>query len=225
MAPDDAGIAPTHSPDRDEQKTSHKDLARLNDVLQRDVAKWTKMYEDLREVQRQTETKLRDRIEELRRDEVSTRKETADLRTRLERAEANYRELVKAAEDTAETGDPAATARTHRLALVQSHAELSQSYDTLFRQMEQKQEALDAMSRARQEAEQRAEEEVRRMEERLHQERDLADLARNQYAEMEEAYHQLVRSYRDMNDRFIRLHQEKNATHRDGASGPGSRGA
>lgn len=199
---------------------SFKELSLRNDALQREVRKWTKMYEDLRETHQSMERSLRDRIDEARRSETAARDEIREIRARLQRSEASYRRLIdatQAAEGESETD----AIRAQLMALVESHSELSRSLDALFHQLQQKGEALEAMTRARQEAEQRAEGEIQRMEQRLKGEQEIAARAVAQFHAIEEAHQQLVRAYRDMNDRFIRLHQQVEAATSSGKTRSG----
>jgi chromosome segregation ATPase len=195
-----------------------KDLAMRNDSLQREVAKWTKMYEDLRENHVTVERALRQRIEDSRRSEAAARDEIRDLRRRVERSELDYRNLINATQGAEGEEGAADPDRARLMAMVEANAELSRSLDTLFAQLQEKGEAITAMARARAEAEQRAEEDIRRMEARVKEEQAIAARAVARHTELEEAHQQLVRAYRNMNDRFIRLHQQVEAASSSGGA-------
>ncbi len=193
-----------------------KDLAVRNDTLQRELTKWTKMYEDERSSAETIEAKLNARIDELRRNEGVVNSEMDNLSRRLQLTERNYEEVLVASR-LSEAEDPEAASRSQLMALIESHNELSQKYDSLFQQLQDKNEQIEALSKIAKEADRRADQRVSDMEKRLKEEQELADKARGQFAEIESSHHDLVKAYRDMNDRFIRFRQQGDGS---GAANP-----
>ncbi|MBU1909146.1 MAG: hypothetical protein KJ726_03780, partial [Verrucomicrobia bacterium] len=85
---------------------------------------------------------------------------------------------------------------------------LSRRYDALMSQFTAKslevQEAREACVRAEEEAKQS----LRQMETVAQREKEEAHLARKRLAEVEDAHLQLVKSYRELNDRYIRAREQ-----------------
>ena len=98
------------------------------------------------------------------------------------------------------SGQPAQT-----LALIQSYQELSERYDNLVQQLTAKSGEIQGLLESRNQTEQRAAEQVHHMEEVLKREREEADAARRRATELEQSHLDLVRAYRELNDRFIRF--------------------
>lgn len=185
---------------------SYRELATNADNLQREVAKWKKLYEEERDGTRKREETLQQRIEELRANESAARAQLEEVNRRLRHTQRSYDMVARAGEE-AEGGRESVTAMQISV-LMDSHNELSQSYDTLFTQLEAKAEELEGLMTERKEIESRAAERVQGMEATLKREQEEADRARRQLAEMQQSHFQLVKSYREMNDRFIRIRQE-----------------
>ena len=189
---------------------SYKELATTIDNLEKDIARWQKLYDDEREAARKREETLKQRIEELRVNEASALTRLEDVNRRLRHTQRSYDMMAKAAE-SADPNDPESVVALQMSVLMDSHNELSQSYDTLFTQLQAKAEELDRLMASRRETETRAEERIEQMEAILKREQEEADRARRQLADMQQSHFQLVKSYREMNDRFIRLRQQLTA--------------
>ena len=91
------------------------------------------------------------------------------------------------------------------LALIQSYQELSERYDNLVQQLTSKSQEIQSVLESRAQAEKYAAEQVRRTEEVVQREREESDLARRRATELEQSHLDLVRAYRELNDRFIRF--------------------
>ena len=186
---------------------SYKDLAKANDTLRKEILKWKTMHEEERESARKRELNLTERINELRRRERAALSRQEDLARRLEHTERGYEMIVKAAESAAGEGEQSAVAAQMSI-LMDSHNKLSQSYDTLFQQLQEKTQELNQILENRRDLENQSGERIRAMENTLKCEQENADRARHQLAEMQQSHFQLVKSYREMNDRVIRFRQK-----------------
>jgi hypothetical protein len=130
-------------------------------------------------------------------------KDLAAEKDRIEQEFRAYRQQMEAAPVEESGGE-----RQTTVALMNAAHDLSRNYDLLLRQFQDKAQELQAALETKAAVEQDAEEHMRRMEEALHRERLEAQQARRRLAELEQAHFELVKSYRDMNDRLIRLRQE-----------------
>jgi chromosome segregation ATPase len=175
------------------------------DSLTKEASKWKNMYEEERTSARGIEERLTDRIEDLRRSEAEALTHLDDANRRLVDLERNYQRLAKVTDNETSGQD----LRAELALVITSHNELSQNYDTLLSQLQQKTVELDAMVEQRLQVELDSAERVRRMEGILKREQEEANRAREQFSQIQESHQNLVKSYRDMNDRFIRFRQER----------------
>lgn len=172
---------------------------------QKEARKWQVMYEQERSDARDREDKLSLRIEEFQKSEAEMRSMLSATTRRLATVEENYAKLVKAAESKNGENDVALAGQLG--GMLQAYGDLSQSYDTLFSQLDQRNDELSAAVDARKELEQVADKRFTELEEMVYQEQKSADQARRELMTLQTTYHQLVRSYREMNDRFIAWRQ------------------
>ena len=124
------------------------------------------------------------------------------LRDALSAAEARIHELE-------ERPAPAAPAPPADNGLMDSYRELSANYDRLLNQLDEKSQELTQTIEANNRV-------IRDMESRMTGaleaatvDRAAADGVRLRLAELEQTHRDLVRSYRDLNDRYIRLRQQQ----------------
>jgi|GEM_PF-748942 DNA repair exonuclease SbcCD ATPase subunit len=158
----------------------------------KDAQKWKKLYED----EHRQRTELEEKFEQ----------ENRTLRDQLFEAQSARDKLAHRmhAFQTGSDGNDDERFQT----LVVSYESLSESYDALLRQLHEKTEALNQAQEHRAESERLADERVKQLENRLTREREECVKARRQLAELETTHLQLVRSYREMNDRYIRSRQQ-----------------
>ncbi len=91
---------------------------------------------------------------------------------------------------------------------MESYQHFSKNYASLMQQLREKTEELNRLRASRGNSEEESSTRLRQMEERMQQEREEADKARQRLAELESTHMEVVRSYRDLNDRYIRLRQQ-----------------
>ena len=176
-----------------------KEIARSKDQFEREATKWRKMYEDERERADRAEKLVEERVEEWRRSELASRQTIEQLQHSIALLEKKIL-LMEQTLDSDSNGQPAQT-----LALVQSYQELSERYDNLLQQLTLKSEEITSVLESRTQTEKYAAEQVQHMEELARREREEADVARRRAAELEQGHLDLVRAYRELNDRFIRF--------------------
>ena len=177
-----------------------KEIARSKDHFEREAVKWRKMYEEERERAERTEKTADERVEALRKNELASTLTIEQLQRTIGQLEkkATLMEQTLAATDS--NGQSAQI-----LALIQSYQELSERYDNLVQQLTSKSQEIQSVLESRAQAEKYAAEQVRRTEEVVQREREESDLARRRATELEQSHLDLVRAYRELNDRFIRF--------------------
>jgi len=177
-----------------------KEIARSKDHFEREAQKWKQMYEDERRRADKAEQTAETRVEELRRGELSSRLTIEQHQRTIAQLEKKITLMEQSMASADSSGQPAQT-----LALIQSYQELSERYDNLVQQLTAKSGEIQGLLESRNQTEQRAAEQVHHMEEVLKREREEADAARRRATELEQSHLDLVRAYRELNDRFIRF--------------------
>jgi hypothetical protein len=187
-----------------------KEIAQSKDFFEREANKWRKMYEDEHASSLRRENELTQRFDEMRKNELSSRLAIEQKQRKLAHLEESYNTLKQTVESNS-TDDNT----TQLVALMESYQEMSLQFDTLMQQLTAKSREIQTLIESRSEAEKRAEEQIKRMEEIVRRERAEADSARSRVAEMEETHLNLGKAYRDLNERFIRM-REQNPSMRSG---------
>ena len=206
--PDRAGApqpAATSAPPKSsaDPKAEWKAIASSKDFYERESSKWKKMYEDEHENGLRRENALNERIETLRKSELAARMQLEQVERKLGQAEEKYRILKQ----TVEAGGAQSSSGV-TVEIVEAYNELSERYESLAEQIAAKSTEVKALVESRAQAEKGAEEQIKRTEEIVRREREEADNARKRMSDMEEDHQQLVRAYRELNARFIRLRQQ-----------------
>ena len=191
-----------------------KDMAGKRDFFEKETQKWKRLHNDAIAAAQKRESELVERNEHLRREELAARMQLEQTQLSLVKLEKTLKQIG----DTTVFRSDAEATTAQRAALFDAYNELSQRCGTLMDQLNSKsaelEEMLQSQDRIRSEAEQR----VLTMEANMHKEREDADRARKRALQLEEDHLQLLRSFRDLNDRYIRLRQQ--ATHVPSAENP-----
>jgi hypothetical protein len=174
-------------------------------AARKEANKWRVMYDQERADARAREDHLHQRLEEFCRSESETRAILSATTRRLAALEANYAALMQAAESG--NGRNGVGPAAQFGGMLQAYTDLSQSYDHLQIQLEQREAELAEVQQARAELERVADERFTELEAMVCREQENAREARRQLAVLQTAHRQLVRSYRDMNDRYITWRQ------------------
>lgn len=177
-----------------------KEIARSKDHFEREAVKWRKMYEEERERAERTEKTADERVEALRKNELASTLTIEQLQRTIGQLEKKAALMEQTLAATDSNGQSAQI-----LALIQSYQELSERYDNLVQQLTSKSQEIQSVLESRAQAEKYAAEQVRRTEEVVQREREESDLARRRATELEQSHLDLVRAYRELNDRFIRF--------------------
>ena len=183
-----------------------REMALRKDSSEREALKWKTLYEDERERNRKEQQAFNERMEGLRKSELAARMQLEMAERKLLAADENlklFRQTI-----SSDTAHPQAA---QMLPLVESYNELSQRYDSLMQQMVAKSEEIQTLLESRKITEEHAEEQIKSMREIARRDREEADEARRKLAEIEQDHMELVKVYRELNDRFIRMRQESMA--------------
>ena len=194
------------------------DLKQKFYALHREASKWRLMYEQEQAGARAREDDLQARMKQCQESETEMRGLVTTTAQRLAAVEKNYAALMQATETMNGDGDVSLAGQLG--SLLQAYTDLSQGYDALQDELEQRNRELAAAQEAHRELERLADERFSEMEEMVCRAQEDAERARRNLGTLQASYQQLVRSYRDMNDRFIAWRQKITG----GPSGPGRTG-
>lgn len=135
-----------------------------------------------------------------------------DLQNRIKELQESELNLLKTLETTREKAvlaeKKSGGASGDYSSIVQSYDDLSKNYDLLMEQFSAKSTDLAAAFATVDKLKRETEERANRLEETLKREREEAEVGRLRLQKAEEAHLELVRSYRELNDRYIRFRQK-----------------
>ncbi len=176
-----------------------KQVAQSKDTYEKEARKWKQLFDEERASQEQVEKALNEQIRDLR-------SRLMEAETARERMAFQINQMERRME-SARTAKSEEGSETTPGELWDAYNNLSTNYDSLLQQLKEKSEELRELVATREENERLADSRMKQMDDLLQRERKEADKARRRLEELEEAHLQLVRSYREMNDRFIRMRQ------------------
>jgi len=182
-----------------------KELSLKNDLMAKEITKLKTMYEEEHRAGQELEDRMNERIGESKRNEADALVHQEDTARRLHHMELNYKKLT----DFTEEGGSEDDLKGQFALLITSHNELSQSYDTLLTQLHQKTQEIDRMMAERHQIENEVSDRIQAMEAITKREQDEAARMRQQFVRIQATHLQLVKSYREMNDRIIRYRQQQ----------------
>lgn len=173
-----------------------KEIRNLSDQREKEIARLKQLLDDETARSKRHEADLQQRIRTLESEGLQLLKTIESARDRAALAERK----------TNGTGGPGGPGDYG--SLVQSYDDLTKNYDLLMDQFAAKSGDLATAYAAMETLKQETEERIARVESTLRAERADADKARQRLAKAEEAHLELVRSYRELNDRYIRYRQK-----------------
>jgi hypothetical protein len=182
-----------------------RELESRRDAAQTDGSStWRAKYEAGQQALRESERAAEARIREL------TGRE-AELARNLEAAERKVRQLQEEAISNAPARGVPGQENLDAASLLKSYNDLNRNYENLLERLRAKQEEHKAALAAIAKLEQDAAERTDHLETETEQERIEVENLRAQLAESQKNHQDLVRAYRDLNDRYIRLRQQSDA--------------
>jgi uncharacterized protein YdcH (DUF465 family) len=207
VAPEPAAAAPEPTPAPEppppQKNAEWKEMAAKRDHFEKETHRWKRLYSDLQSSAQKREGELNERIEHLRREELAAR-------TQLEQTQISLTKLqrtVKQISDATVFPTAGESATAQRTALLDAYNELSRRCDALVDQINAKSAELEELMQNQLRIKDEADQRVQTVEANLRKEREEADRARKRALMLEEDHLQLLRSFRDLNDRYIRLRQ------------------
>ena len=133
--------------------------------------------------------------------------EAPRLRQALAKAEERIAELETKCQAVAKV--EMADGPVDTATLLQSFRELSQNYDRLLGKLNTKSEELSAALESHARATKDLKTQLATAQDNAQKDRRETDALRVRYVELEQAHVEVVRAYRDLNDRYIRLRQQQ----------------
>lgn len=178
------------------------DSENLRDIPQ-EVRKWQKLHEAERDDHIQTKARSQKQIDELKADLYAAYSDRDRLLYRASQAEHLYR---KSQTDEKQQRIVAGSSVQEPTQLEEAHEQLLANYERLLREVEQQHAEIARLQQTPQQP--RADENQNRLNElqaQVERERGQRELAVSRSEELEATYAELLKSYRELNDRYIRL--------------------
>lgn len=186
-----------------------KSLRALADEREKEILRLKQTIDTQTSQESKIEAELRARIKELQASEL----------TLLKTLESEREKTAKTERKTA--SGAVTTGGSDYASIVQSYDDLSKNYDLLMEQFAAKSSDLATAYAAAEKLKKEFEDRLARLEETLKTERADATTARARLSKSEEAHLELVRSYRDLNDRYVRYRQKMESPAAPAAAAPG----
>jgi len=202
-APPAAATPTVLTPPPPSKNAEWKEMAGKRDLFEKETHRWKRLYADLQASSTKREQELAERAEHLRREELSAR-------TQLEQTQMSLQKLqqtIKQISDVTVFPTAAEASAAQRAAILDAYNELSRRCDTLMDQLNAKSIELEALEQSQQRIKEEADQRVQTVEANMRKEREDADRTRKRALLLEEDHLQLLRSFRDLNDRYIRMRQ------------------
>ena len=192
----EAAPMPAAAPDR---TLSWQAVARERDRLEREAAKWRSLCE-----KEQTEvTRLDRELKELQRTREQDR---ISAQTMAEHMEREILTLKRQQEEMAR-GAPGGDA-----GLFAAYRDLTRNYEILADRFTSKADQLQTAEATMEDLRNQYEERLRVAEEQLARERHAHNTARRQLTDVEKSQLEIVQSFRDLNDRYVRLREQMSSS-------------
>lgn len=189
------GQVPAAAPERAAGGANEDELEtiRLKEELEAERSAAGRLREELERLKTQAEErerKLSDQLAEATSKEIASRSARDELRRKVAELEGRL-------------GPDPGGASTD----ISAYSELSASYDRLVEQLTARTAELKSAQEARALVHKESDERVRMAEDRVRRLQEESDELRRKLAELTDSHVQLVKAYRDLNDRFIRSRQ------------------
>jgi hypothetical protein len=166
----------------------------------RDANKWKQLYETEKAHRLEDVAKVEKQTEELK---TLLHETLSDRDRQLYRASQAERKLKK----LEESGDPAGESPADDHELQAAYDRLHQNYENALRQLEEKTKALAALQEEQQARSSETVAGLYAVREELAAEQERNEHMQQQLAQKEREHVELLRSFRDLNDRFIQLRE------------------
>lgn len=176
----------------------------LRDVP-RETLKWQRLHESEKKDRLRTEEQLKRQIAELKADLQTAYSDRDRLLYRASQAERLYRQIT-GEEDQKKT--VAGSSLPAHSDAEETHQQLLENYEKLLEQMQQKNQEIEQLRQIANQPAGQDEKKIAELKAELETERNNQSDIRARLAELEATHASLLKDYREMNDRFIRLRDQ-----------------
>lgn len=178
--------------------------------IPKEVLKWQRLYQTERDQRMEAEDRLQKQILNLKTDLQSAYSEKDRSLYRASQAEKKLKRLRQANETQPSAAGEGGIQGSTDSSVNESYQRLRENYDEILKQLQDQNEELTRLRAVRPaQRSSAADLRVKEMEEQLAYERSSRDDALARLADLEQTHMKLLKSFRDMNDQFIRLRDQQ----------------
>lgn len=185
-------------------------LQKEKDQLEKEMLRWKQLYDEESNKSGEREQELREDISQLRKQELSARKEAENWKLECERRTKNY-DMLKADLDQhfgSEHNNQDQGFSLFIAGILESYNDLSSQYDQLASRYEERCREEKRLLETQELLQQETQTRIRLAGEEAEREREAAQTAQHRYLELESTYQSLLRAYREINDRYVQLREK-----------------
>lgn len=176
--------------------------------IPKEVLKWQRLHQSEKDHRLEVEDRLQKQIIELKSDLQNIYSEKDRYLYRASQAERKLKRLQQAHEENPESSGKSA-AHDGDPSLREAYQRLTENYDDVLEQLKEKSDELTKLRSSRPgQISSSADLRVKELEVQLEFERTSRDDALARLADLEQTHMKLLKSFRDMNDQFIRLRDQ-----------------
>ncbi len=181
-----------------ESRSDWSDIKRDADRQQKEAERWKRLYQEVVDASESRENTLKQQVRELL---MEQQKLTAELRNEHSTVARLKKNIETIEQSLANNGEDAL--RKKHIALLNSYSDLSAQFEDLSEQVSALSEQLDKTRTAEEESRKRCEESIMLIKADMEREREKADDATKNLVSLERSYSELLRNYRELNNRLI----------------------
>jgi chromosome segregation ATPase len=171
---------------------------------------WEVLYHEETAKAEAVEKELREQLRSQHGEMLELSTELDEVRSKLAKQEKINAEFENFSRLADSGGDDRITVMKGQFKhLLDSYNQISQQYENLSRHAEDQTRELEQLRLSQSTIQKNADKRIADMTAELQHEREEADKARSKLTHFEKNYTELLRSYRDMNDKLVKLRQEK----------------
>jgi hypothetical protein len=170
------------------------------DQWEKGARKWEKLYQELSASSESDRASYNEQLADLKAGEIDNTSEVDNLNRRLEQLQSTY--------DSIQGGDAPKLAD-----LKHAYDEQSVKFDAMLSQLDQKDGLLEEAILQRQDLEERLTQQMDHVRADVNQEREAAAESRQQLGQTQLDHRDLLKSYRELNDKYIQLKESSGIRH------------
>lgn len=195
----------TEKPEREDRPETVK---HASDAMKK-AEHWETLYRQETEKAEEIERELRENTRQLQSELLELTTELDEVKTRLanqEKVNAEYEKFSELADS--DSDDRISVLKGQFKHLLDTYNQISSQYEHLSKHTEEQAAELEELRTVQASLQQRADKRVADMTAEMQHEREKADKARAKLSSFEKNYTELLRSYREMNDKLVKLRQK-----------------